>query len=120
MTKGLLMLSAAVLACSCWLAAMETILRHPGYAGRVAEAVGIAAICAATILAKMLHAGVVIERWLWLGAGMLIVLGATAFLHNERASRFEGFVMVISLLLVAQGVLMLATMGRRGSQTSAG
>jgi len=108
-------LSAVVLACACWLAVMETILRHEGYAGRIAEALGIGAICAATILVKMLHAGLVVERWLWLGAGTLIVLGATAFLHNERAAHFEGFVMVISLLLLTQGELMLATMGRRNN-----
>ncbi len=113
MGKALMTLSAVVLACACWLAVMETILRHEGYAGRIAEAAGIAAICSATILVKMLHAGVVVERWLWLGAGTLIVLGTTAFLHNERAAHFEGFAMVISLLLMAQGVLMLATMGRR-------
>jgi hypothetical protein len=117
MSKVLMALSATVLACACWLAVMETILRHPGYAGRIAEALGIAAICAATILAKMLHAGLVVERWLWLGAGTLIVLGAMAFEHNERAAHFEGFVMVISLLLVAQGVLMLAAMGRRSRNT---
>ena len=115
MGKVLMALSAVVLACACWLAVMETILRHEGYAGRIAEALGIAAISAATILAKMLHAGLVVERWLWLGAGTLIVLGATAFLHNERAAHFEGFVMVISLLLLTQGELMLATMGRRNN-----
>jgi hypothetical protein len=111
MGKVLITLSAAVLTCACWLAVMESILRHPGYAGRIAEALGIATICATTILVKMLHAGVVVERWLWLGAGTLIVLGAMAFEHNERAAHFEGFVMVMSLLLVAQGVLMLASMG---------
>jgi hypothetical protein len=115
MGKVLMALSAVVLACACWLAVMETILRHEGYAGRIAEALGIGAICAATILVKMLHAGLVVERWLWLGAGTLIVLGATAFLHNERAAHFEGFVMVISLLLLTQGELMLATMGRRNN-----
>jgi len=115
MGKVLMALSAVVLACACWLAVMETILRHEGYAVRIAEALGIGAICAATILVKMLHAGLVVERWLWLGAGTLIVLGATAFLHNERAAHFEGFVMVISLLLLTQGELMLATMGRRNN-----
>ena len=114
MEKVLMPLSAVVLACACWLAVMETILRHPGYAGRIAGALGIAAICAATILVRMLHAGVAVERWLWVGAGTLIVLGARAFIHNEQSAHFEGFVMVISLLLVAQGVLMLATMGRKG------
>jgi hypothetical protein len=113
MGKVLVTLSAVVLACACWLAVMETILRHEGYAGRIVEALGIAAICAATILVKMLHAGVIVERWLWVGAATLIALGAQAFISNEQSAHFEGFVMVISLLLVAQGVLMLATMGRR-------
>ncbi len=113
--KVLMTLSAVVLACACWLAVMETILGHPGYAGRITEALGIAAICAATILVRMLHAGVICERWLWLGAGTLIALGETAFFHNKQAAHFEGFVTVISLLLMAQGVLMLATMGRRNN-----
>jgi len=41
MSKVLMTLSTVVLACAPWLAVMETILRHPGYAGRIAEAVGL-------------------------------------------------------------------------------
>jgi len=105
--------SLITLASALWLAFMETVLRHAGYAGRIGVALSIALVCALTILARMLHAGARTERWLWIGAAALIWLGARAFLHNARAAHFEGFVMVISLLLVIQGLLMLLTLGRR-------
>ena len=110
----LLLVSSLTLACGCWLAVMEMLLRHPGYTGRIVTALIIVAICAGTILVRMLHAGYRCERWLWLGAAGLILIGVLAFLRNAHASHFEGFVFVIALLLVLQGVLMLATMGRAG------
>jgi hypothetical protein len=114
MGKILLLVSLFTLACACWLAFMETLLRHPGYAERIGVALAIALICAATILVRMLHVGFRGERWLWAGAAVLIGLGGQAFFRNARAAHFEGFVFVISLLLVLQGVLMLATLGRSG------
>jgi hypothetical protein len=114
MGKILLPVSLFTLACACWLAFMETVLRHPGYVARIGTALAIASICVATILVRMLHAGIRCERWLWLGAAALIGLGALAFFRNTRAAHFEGFVFVISLVLVVQGVLMLATLGRAG------
>jgi hypothetical protein len=49
------------------------------------------------------------------GVGSLLILnGAVIFLRNARAAHFEGFVFFISLLLVAQGGLMLLTLGRNG------
>ena len=112
MGKVLLLVSMFTLACACWLAFMEMLLRHPGYAERIGVALGIALICAATILVRMLHVGFRGERWLWAGAAVLIVFGAQAFFRNAYAMHFEGFVFVISLLLVLQGVLMLTTLGR--------
>jgi hypothetical protein len=112
--KILLLVSSLSLACGCWLAVMEMLLRHPGYAGRIVTALIIVAICAGTILVRMLHAGYRCERWLWLGAAGLILIGVLAFLRNAHAAHFEGFVFLIALLLVLQGVLMLTTMGRAG------
>ena len=114
MGKILLSVSFLALACSCWLAVMEMVLRHPGYTERFGVALGIALICLATILARMLHVGFKGERWLWLGAALLIGLGVQAFLRNASADHFEGFVFIISLVLVLQGVLMLVTLGRPG------
>jgi hypothetical protein len=115
MSKILLVVSMFTLACGCWLAVMEMVLRHPGFGERIGVALAIALICAATILARMLHVGFRGERWLWAGAAVLIALGGQAFLHNARSAHFEGFVFVISLVLVLQGVLMLATLGRADS-----
>jgi hypothetical protein len=112
MRKVLLLVSMSTLACGCWLAFMEMLLRHPGSAERIGVALTIALICAATILVRMLHVGFRGERWLWAGAAALIVYGAQAFFRNAQSMHFEGFVFIISLLLVLQGVLMLTTLGR--------
>ena len=112
--KILLLVSSLSLACGCWLAVMEMLLRHPGYVGRIVTALIIIAICAGTILVRMLHAGYRCERWMWLGAAGLILIGVLAFFRHVRSAHFEGFVVVIALLLVLQGALMFATMGRSG------
>ena len=112
MAKVLLLVSMFTLACACWLVFMEMLLRHPGYVERIGVALAIALICAATILVRMLHVGFRGERWLWVGAAVLIVFGAQAFFRNAHEMHFEGFVFVISLLLVLQGVLMITTLGR--------
>ena len=114
MKKILLLVSSFALACACWLAFMEMVLRHPGFAMRAGEALCIALVCLSTILVPMLPVGIRGERWLWLGAVILIVLGGQAFFHNARAAHFEGFVFVISLVLVLQGILMLLVLGRPG------
>jgi hypothetical protein len=46
---------------------------------------------------------------------VLMGIGGQAFLRNARAAHFEGFVLVISVALVAQGLLMVvAGIGRKG------
>lgn len=112
MGKMLVAVSLFTLACTCWLALMETLLRHPGYPARIGEALLIAIIAATTILVRMLHLGIRGERWLWAGAVVLIGIGAEAFIRNAQAAHFEGFVFIISLVLVLQGLLMLLTLGR--------
>jgi hypothetical protein len=122
MTKLLSLTSAITLLCGCWLALMECLLRHPGFAARTAVALLIAAAGLATLLVRLLHLGVRSERWLWAAAAALIGLGVFSFLRNERAVHFEGFVFVISIVLVLQGLLMLVTLGRQRQpgQTVAG
>jgi hypothetical protein len=48
---------------------------------------------------------------LWLGAAGLLWIGGQAFDRNARADHFEGFVLVIAVALMAQGVLMVVTAG---------
>jgi hypothetical protein len=118
MGKMLLPVSAFTLACACWLAFMETLLRHPGYPKRLGVVLAIALICAATILVRMLHVSFRSERRLWAGAVVLVGIGAQAFLRNLQAAHFEGFVFIISLMLVLQGLLMLFTLGRANRSES--
>jgi hypothetical protein len=110
--------SLFTLLCSSWLAVMELVLRHSGYGTRFGVAICIGLICVSTILARMLHVGIRGERWLWIGAAVLIGIGVKSFIHNVRAAHFEGFVFIISLVLVAQGLLMLGFMGRGGRGSS--
>jgi len=115
MTKLLSVTSVITLLCGCWLALMECLLQHPGFAGRAAVAVLIAAAGLATLLVRLLHAGVRSERWLWLAAVALMGFGAFSFARNARAAHFEGFVFIISIVLVVQGLLMLMTLGRHNA-----
>ncbi len=112
MGKLLIFNSLVTLICGCWLALMELLLRHEGFASRAAIALLIAATCVATLLARMLHLDMRHERWFWPAALALIWFGGSSFLRNARSAHFEGFVFVISLVLVLQGFLMLGTMGR--------
>jgi hypothetical protein len=117
MKKALLPLSMFTFACACWLGVMEMMLRHPGYGTRVGVAVLIALISMATVLVRMADVGVGArgERWLWVGAVLLIGIGGQAFVRNARAAHFEGFVLVISVALIVQGLLTLASgIGRKG------
>ena len=90
MGKILLLVSMFTLACACWLAFMEMLLRHPGYAERIGVALDVALICAATILVRMLHVGFRGERWLWVGAAALIVFGAQAFFEMPTQCTSKG------------------------------
>jgi len=114
----LLCVSLVTLACACWLAAMEGLLRHPGYVTRVGVAISIAVISLAVIVVRMLHLEARSERWLWTAAVALIGIGGHAFLRNARAAHFEGFVLLISLIFVLQGLLMLIFLGRSGERES--
>lgn len=108
-TLLLLAISAFTTVCSLWLAVMELILRHSGYPARIGIAAAIALISAATFVTRLLPAPGRRERWLWIGACPLIIIGGQAFLRNEQSPHFEGFTLIMSSALIAQGLLMLFT-----------
>jgi hypothetical protein len=116
MKKTLLPLSMFTFACACWLGVMEMVLRHPGYGLRVGVAALIALISMATIVGRLAHLEGRSEEWRWAGAILLIGIGGEAFLRNARATHFEGFVLLISLALVLQGVLMLSRPVQGGAE----
>ncbi len=112
-TKLLSFTSVITFLCGFWLAVMECVLHHSGFTSRVTVALLIAAAGLVTLWVLVFHPGVSNERWLWTAAAVLIGLGAYSFLRNAHATHFEGFILIISIVLVVQGGLMLLTLGRR-------
>jgi hypothetical protein len=114
MKKILLFVSFFTFGSACWLALMEIVLRHSGYLLRVGVSGSIALISLATMFIVVARSGIRGERWFWVGASVLIAIGGQAFFRNLRAVHFEGFVLLISVALILQGVLMLFSCAGRG------
>jgi len=112
MRKVLLLVSVFSMACGGWLIAMELLLRHAGYATRVAVDASISLVPLATILVILLHPGVRIERWFRLCGLVPIAIAMWAFVGNARSAHFEGFVLIVCLALTLQGVLLLVSLGK--------
>ncbi len=115
MRKVLLAASIFTSASCCWLALMEWVLRHSGYVLRSGVDISIASVPLAAAGALLLHVSLRAERCLWAGAIALIAVAAQALIHNSRSAHFEGFVLLISLALILEGILMLLSLGRPGN-----
>jgi hypothetical protein len=97
----------------CWLATMELALHHPGFGTRMAADAAVALICVLGIVAGTRSSYEPWQRWLAAPAAILIAFGANVFVHNLRGPGFEGFALLISALVVLDGVLLLAQAGRK-------
>ena len=120
---GVILVGASIITtiCMVWLAAMEMVLQHPLYAHRAALDVVLALVCLATIFTRSLNPPRTFSERSLRGAGFLLILfGALTFFQNASAAHFEGFVFIISLLLMLQGLLMLVGLGRGTRQNSSG
>jgi len=95
------------LAAGIWLAVMENVLKHEGYAGRTAIAACIAMQSLATLLLVARPRGFVFRRVVMAGAVGIVVLGGYSVLRILDAPHFEGFVLVIGAALILQGGLTL-------------
>ena len=91
-----------------WLFIMFFVLRDPGFEWRAGVTALLIVQSAATLLVLGTRPR---SRWpriaLGLGGCAIVVVGALAFMANESASDWEGYVAVISAALVLQGVLTL-------------
>jgi hypothetical protein len=88
-----------------WLAFMENVLKHSGYSLRSAIAVGIAVQSLATLLCVVVDGRAIFRAIVLTGAVGIGLLGARSVGRILRAEHFEGFVLLIGLALMLQGVL---------------
>jgi hypothetical protein len=88
---------------------MEIKLRHPAFGVRVGMDLCIALISLATVAVLLLRLEAHTRAWLLAGGFVLIGVGSAAFFRNIRGAHFEGFVLIISVALVFQGLLMLTS-----------
>ena len=105
-----------VAAAGIWLAVMENILKHEGYAGRSAVAGLIVLQAIGTLAYLWLNGRAVFRSIVATGAVLVVLFGVSAILKILRAQHFEGFVLVIGLALVLQGVLTAGVLLRAGKR----
>ncbi len=91
-----------------WLAVMENILKHAGYAGRSAIAACIVIQGLATVLWLARDGRTSFRILILAGAVGVALLGASAIKRILDAPHFEGFVFLIGSALIVQGILALA------------
>ena len=107
-----------VVASGVWLALMENILRHHGYPERTAIDAAIAAQGAATLIFLFIHGGAIFRLLVLAGAAGVLLLGTAAVTRTLAGPHFEGFVLVIGLGLIAQGLLTLLALWQSNSRTA--
>jgi hypothetical protein len=109
-----MMMCGLVAAAATWLGVMENVLRHPGFGARtlVAACIAVQGLVTLLYLGRGGRAGL---RWgIAAGAAAVMVVGGSAAIKILEAPHFEGFVLIIGLLLVVEGVSTLASLfGRR-------
>jgi len=117
MKAALTWISVFIVAAGGWLVCMENILKHPGYAERTAIAAGIAIQGLATLLFLLFDGRWILRALVLIGAAGVSILGASAIERILDAEHFEGFVLLIGVALIVQGVLTLAVALRTRQQT---
>jgi hypothetical protein len=118
MRVSLTWISLFTTAAGVWLAVMENILKHPGYAERSAIAACIAIQGLATVLWLLRDGPAVFRALVIAGGAGVAVFGALAIKRILDAPHFEGFVLIIGSALIAQGILAVATVARARPQAS--
>ena len=108
MKAALTFLSLFAAAAGVWLAVMENILKHAGYGQRTAVAACIVIQGAATFLSLLLDGTWIFRALILAGAAGVGWLGVSAIRRTIDAAHFEGFVVLIGSVLIAQALLTLA------------
>ena len=111
MRVALFLASLFSVACCGWLIVMESILRHAGYISRIGLDAAIALVPLAAIVALALSTGSRFKRWLRPWGCVPVLIAIWVVVHDALSPHFEGFALLVSLVLAAQGALMLASLG---------
>jgi hypothetical protein len=112
MKASLTWMSVFTAAAGVWLAVMENIQKHAGYAERSAIAACIAIQGLATVLFLVRDGRSLFRILVLTGAVGGVLLGASAIKRILDAPHFEGFVLLIGFALIVQGVLVLVVVLR--------
>ncbi len=106
----LILMCLFAVAAGTWLTTMENILKHDGYAVRSVIDASIVLQGVATLLFVLLNGRPLFRAIVLTGAVAIVCLGAFAIVRILRAQHFEGYILLIGLALILQGVLTLATL----------
>lgn len=101
----LLLTSVFALAAGVWLAVMENVLKHDGYAARTGMDVCIAVQGLMTLALVILNRPGMFRYLVTAGGLVMLWLGASSLTRMLRGPHFEGFVLVIGAALIVQGAL---------------
>ncbi len=113
--KQLLILTCLfAVAAGTWLAAMENVLKHNGYPKRSVIAGCVVAQGLATLILLVRNGRTIFRTFVTAGAIGIVLLGSSALTQILRAQHLEGFVLLISIALILQGLLtFVVNWGRR-------
>lgn len=114
MKLALRSLAFCTLGAALWLAAMESVLRHPGNGERMVIDALIALESAATLALTFFETQTVLRYLVLAGAFGISYVAGTAVYRIVQAPHFEGFVLIMGAGLVVQAALSCGfLLGRR-------
>jgi len=101
-----------VTAASVWLAVMENVLKHAGYAGRAVIAGSLAAQAVVTLLYLLLNGRSIFRGLVLTIACSILLFGVWVVVSILRAEHFEGYLLVIGAASILQGTLAIPVLLR--------
>ena len=110
MKRLLLFLCFSTLAAMAWLSVMEIILGHPGSVLRICIAVLLASQSLSTILFLIFRGKERARSLLMIGGLLITLFGILVVVSILRAAHFEGYILLIGLALILQGVVTIVTL----------
>jgi len=120
MKSVVLLLSFFTLAATAWLGVMEMVLHHPGSVFRIFIAILLACQSLSTILFLVFRGHGRFQIFLNISGFLIAMFGIWSVVSILRAAHFEGYVLLIGLALILQGVLTIATLATRGTDKVSG